>query len=781
MAVAKMQNALTNPYPRITSVAVIGNYLPRQCGIATFTADLVQALSSETSDRACWAIAMNDRPEGYAYPEEVRFEINEKQLDEYRLAAEFLNIHQADVVCLQHEYGIFGGPGGSHILKLLSELRIPVVTTLHTVLTEPSEEYRKVMLRLAELSDRLVVMSHKAEDILKGVYGVDGARIAFIPHGIPDMPFVDASYYKDQFGVLGKKVLLTFGLLSQAKGIEYALEALPKVVERFPETVYIVLGATHPHVLEAEGETYRLRLQQLVRNLKLDQQVIFQNRFVMLEELCEYLAAADVYITPYIGEAQITSGTLAYAMGTGKPVVSTPYWYAEEMLADGRGYLVPFKDPEAVSKVLIRLLEDDTERHLVRKRAYDFSRQAIWKEVARSYLKVFNEVKDERSRHPRSYRPSPQLLQRTPFSQELPELKLDHLLAVTDDTGLLQHCKFSIPERAHGYCTDDNARALIVAAEARRLLLKQPQQYERLCDRYLAFLLHAFDADTGRFRNFMGYDRRWLEAVGSEDAHGRALWGLGMAVALLNDSRQLPLASTLFRQALPVAEGFTAARAIAFALVGIHAYLVTFFGDSEARRMRAVLAERLYEMFHAHTSDDWPWLEDTVTYDNAKLPHALILSGQWLHRDDMIVMGLRALEWLVEIQTDAGHFVPIGNQGWYQRGGPKARFDQQPLEAQALVDACIAAYQLTRECLWWERAINALSWFLGHNDLNLPLYDAKTGGCRDGLHSDEVNQNQGAESTLAWLLSLAALHRLSADELLASRCEKLAAAEDTGT
>jgi glycosyltransferase involved in cell wall biosynthesis len=364
-----MQNALANPYFKINSVAVIGNYLPRQCGIATFTTDLVQALSSETTDRTCWAVAMNDKPEGYAYPGEVKFEINEKQLDEYRLAAEFLNINQADVVCLQHEYGIFGGPAGSHILKLLAELRIPVVTTLHTVLTEPSENYRKVMLRLAELSDRLVVMSHKARDILQGIYGIEGAKIAYIPHGIPDMPFVDPSYYKDQFGVLGKKVLLTFGLLSENKGIEYALEALPKVVERFPEAVYIVLGATHPHVLQTEGESYRLQLQQLVRNLNLEQQVIFQNRFVTLEELCEYLAAADVYITPYIGEAQITSGTLAYAMGTGKPVVSTPYWYAQEMLEDGRGHVVPFKDPESLSEVLIRLLGDDTERHLLRKRA----------------------------------------------------------------------------------------------------------------------------------------------------------------------------------------------------------------------------------------------------------------------------------------------------------------------------------------------------------------------------------------------------------------------------
>lgn len=762
-----MPSIVTNPYAEISTVAVIGNYSPRQCGIATFTTDLVQALSEGLVDRACWAVAMNDRPEGYTYPDKVRFEINQKQLSEYRLAAEFININQADVVCLQHEYGIFGGPAGGHILKLLAELRMPVVATLHTVLTEPGNDCLTVMKRLAELSDRLVVMSHKAVDILKTVYKIDPGKISFIPHGIPDMPFVDPNYYKDQFGVMGKKVLLTFGLLSKNKGIEYALQALPKVVKRYPDIAYIVLGATHPHVLNAEGESYRLSLQQLVRKLKLEKHVIFRNRFVTLEELCEYLAAADVYITPYIGEAQITSGTLAYAMGTGKPVISTPYWYAEEMLAEGRGRLVPFKDSEVMGDALIDILGNDTKRHTMRSRAYDFCRQSTWKEVARSYLRVFDEVKSERSHQPRPYHASLRALEHTAFNQELPELKLDHLLAMTDDTGLLQHAKYTIPERDHGYCTDDNARALIVAAEANALLSEPSQKHERLCDLYLSFLLHAYDEESGRFRNFMGFDRRWLESVGSEDAHGRALWGLGIAVALLNHTRQLPLSSTLFKQALPAAEGITSPRAIAFSLIGIHAYLVTFSGDSEVRRMRTILAERLIDRFTLHASDDWPWLEDILSYDNARLPHALILSGQWMQREDMINMGLRALAWLIEIQSDNGHFVPIGNHGWFRRGGDKARFDQQPLEAHAAIDACVAAFQLTGKREWLSHAMNAFNWFLGHNDLNLPLYDASSGGCCDGLQSDCVNQNQGAESTLAWLLSLAALHRVSADEVLA--------------
>ena len=754
------------------SIAVIGSYPPRRCGIATFTADLVDALSSQIPDHNCWAVAMNDKSEGYTYPDKVHFEINQKSLSDYSSAAEFLNINQVDVVCLQHEYGIFGGPAGSHVLTLLSALRMPVVTTLHTVLAKPTNEYRTVMVRLAELSDRLIVMSHKAIDLLLSVYFIDPLKIMYIPHGIPDMPFVDPSYYKEKFGVLGKKMILTFGLLSQNKGIDTALQALPKVIEEFPDITYIVLGATHPHVLKHEGDVYRLRLQQMVQMLGLEKHVFFQNRFVTLQELTEYLSAADIYITPYDEEAQITSGTLAYAMGTGKAVISTPYWYAKEMLSEGRGLLVPFKDAAAMSDALIELLANDDKRHSIRKLAYDFCRDAVWEKVAIRYLDVFEDVKAERSHNPRPYRSLPSHFPETALSQDLPPLKLDHLLAMSDDTGVFQHAKYTIPDRNHGYCTDDNARALIVAAEAYKLLAEPPQRNEQLCDRYLAFLHHAFDIDSGRFRNFMGYDRCWLERLGSEDSHGRALWGLGAAVDLLKGSRQLPLLSTLFKQALPKAEMFLPLRAIAFSLVGIDAYLTTVSGDSEARRTQAALAQRLYQAFTDYATEDWPWPEPMVTYDNAKLPQALILSGQWLQNEAMSHTGLRSLKWLFDIQCESGHFVPIGNDGWYRRGKNKARFDQQPLEAHAMIDACIIAYQFSHKREWLRRAMITFNWFLGQNDLNLPLYDAKTGGCRDGLESNGVNENQGAESSLAWLMSLARLHRFAADELLLVKPEK---------
>jgi glycosyltransferase involved in cell wall biosynthesis len=752
-------------YEGIDSVAVIGNYLPRQCGIATFTTDLVEGLSAEAPDIYNWTAAINDKPEGYAYPEKVRFEINQNKLSDYSVASQYLNISQTDIVCVQHEYGLFGGPAGSHLLKLLGDLRMPVVTTLHTVLKDPAPEYRDVMCKLSDLSDKLVVMSRKASEFLKDIYAVSEDKIVFIHHGIPDTPFIDPSFYKDKFGVEGKKVLLTFGLLSSNKGIENVLQALPAVIKKHPDVVYIILGATHPHILKLHGDAYRIMLQQLVRKLDIGEHVIFQNRFVELKELCEFLGIADIYVTPYLEEAQITSGTLAYAMGTGKAVISTPYWYATEMLAEGRGRIVPFRNPDAIAEQIIGLLDNDVERHAMRKKAYTFSREAVWKEVSRKYLQVFSEVRQNRTRNPRprhSYVENIKAI--TNF--ELPEIKLDHLKALTDDTGILQHANYTIPDRTHGYCSDDNARALLVAAMGQKYLPTNGLGLDFLSGHYLGFLLYAYNEDNGRFRNFMNYSRQWMEETGSEDAHGRALWCLGKAVAFLDDPGHLAMSTTLFKKALRAVENFYSPRAIAFSLVGIHGYLYKFAGDSDVRRIREVLADRLFNQFKNNGTDDWPWLENALNYANGKLPHALLLSGQWMQRDDMIDMGLKSLKWLLAIQTEDNHFVPIGSTGWYEKGGPRARFDQQPVEANAMIEACVEAFNITRDQTWFENAVMCFNWYLGHNDLNMPLYDPKTGGCRDGLMADGINQNQGAESCLAWLLSLMTLQKLYADEVL---------------
>ena len=752
-------------YEGIDSVAVIGNYLPRQCGIATFTTDLVEGLSAEAPDIYSWAAVMNDKPEGYPYPEKVRFEINQNKLSDYSMASQFLNISHTDIVSVQHEYGLFGGPAGSHLLKLLGALRMPVVTTLHTVLKDPAPEYRAVMCKLSELSDKLVVMSHKASDFLKDIYAVPEDKIVFIHHGIPDTPFIDPSFYKDKFGVEGKKVLLTFGLLSPNKGIENVLQALPAVIKKHPDVAYIILGATHPHILKLHGDAYRIDLQQLVRKLDIGEHVIFQNRFVELKELCEFLGIADIYVTPYLEEAQITSGTLAYAMGTGKAIISTPYWYATEMLAEGRGRIIPFHNPDAMAEQIIDLLDNDVDRDAMRKKAYTFSREAVWKEVSRKYLQVFSEVRQNRTRNPRprhSYIENIKAI--TNF--ELPEIKLDHLKAFTDDTGILQHANYTIPDRTHGYCTDDNARALLVAAMGQKYLPINGLGLDSLSGHYLGFLLYAYNEKNGRFRNFMTYSRQWTEEIGSEDAHGRAIWSLGKAVAFLQNPGHLAMSTTLFNKALRAVENFSSPRAIAFCLVGVHAYLDKFSGDSDVRRVREALADKLFDQFKNHATDGWPWLEKALNYANGKLPHALLLSGQRMQRNDMINMGLNSLKWLITIQTEDGHFVPIGSNGWYEQGGTRARFDQQPIEANAMIEACVEAFNITRDKSWFDNAVMCFNWFLGHNDLNLPLYDPKTGGCRDGLMADGINQNEGAESSLAWLLSLMTLQKLYADEIL---------------
>jgi glycosyltransferase involved in cell wall biosynthesis len=744
-----MENGST--HSNINRIGFVGNYLPRQCGIATFTTDLCEAIAAEYKDTTCIALPVNDTEAGYPYPARVRFELAEKDIDSYRRAADFLNINSVDLVCLQHEYGIFGGRAGSHILALLRELRMPIVTTFHTILHDPDPDQQRVLEEVAALSDRLVVMSQRGREFLKKIYGVPPEKIDFIPHGIPDVPFMDPSFHKDLFGVEGKIVLLSFGLLSANKGIETVISALPTILARHPNVVYIILGATHPHVVRNEGESYRLSLQWLAQEKGVEGQVIFYNRFVSLEELIEFIGAADIYITPYLNEAQITSGTLAYTLGAGKAVISTPYWYAEEMLAEKRGALIPFHDPAALAEKLIDLLDHEPKRHAMRKRAYLFGRAMIWPIVARSYMESFKRARTER----RHFTPSGFTVK--PLDQrpgELPPLNLDHLRQMTDDTGMLQHASFTIPNYREGYSIDDNARALIVST-----LLEELGNGEafKLASRYLAFIGYAFNTETGRFRNFMDYQRNWLEKSGSDDSHGRTLWALGTVMGRSNRPALQSMAGWVFEQALPAILKTTSPRAWAFALIGIHEYLRRFEGDRRANQVRDQLAGQLLTLYKNCRSDGWCWYEAGLTYCNAALPQALLMCGQWIPDKAMTEAGLESLQWLTELQradTPGGHFVPIGSNGFYRRGGERVRFDQQPVEAQTMASACLEAFRSTGDEIWYKEARRAFDWFLGRNDLNLSVYDPTTGGCRDGLHPDRPNENQGAESTLAFLQTL---------------------------
>jgi glycosyltransferase involved in cell wall biosynthesis len=711
-------------------------------------------------------VAVTDTPEGYPYGPRVHFEIRESVQSDYRLAADYLNIQQTSVVCVQHEYGIYGGVSGSHILAFLRRLQRPVVTTLHTVLKEPTPEQRQILRQIVRLCDRVVVLSEIGRTILQENCGVEADKIAVIPHGIADTPFMDSSFFKDRFGAEGKKVLLTFGLLTPGKGIENVIAALPDIVSKHPEVVYVVLGATHPNVKRESGEEYRNGLIRTVHDLGMDEHVVFQNRFVEVDELLEYLGGADIYITPYLNEAQVVSGTLAYALGAGKAIISTPYWHAVEMLADGRGRIVPFNDSDAIAGQVNDLLSNDTERDAMRKRAYMYCRKMIWPQVAKDYLNLFAQVREAwggkaSGAGRQAGRPSHE----SERARELPEPDLRHLRIMTDDTGLLQHCRYTTPDRNHGYCTDDNGRALIVTAM--HWTQTRDERILPLMQKYLSFVAHALDARTGLFRTFMTYERTWIPDDPSEDAHARALWGLGTAVAFCPHESMIALATNVFRQALPVAERFTSPRAWALAILGIHAYLRRFSGDTEMRRWRTLLSERLLKAFTGHMTDDWPWCEDTVTYCNANLPHAMLISGKWMGRQDMVDVGAKSLDWLLKVQTaEDGMLSLIGNDGWHPRGGAKARFDQQPVDACGLVDACIEAFHVTGDGKWVDQAFKAFNWFLGDNDLRSPVYDFTTGGCRDGLQQDRVNENQGAESTLSWLQSVFLMQQLQMEQTL---------------
>lgn len=724
-------------------LCLIGSYVPRACGIATFTKDLWTAVSDAGAQAS--VVALTNTPDGYDYPPEVAFEIRQNRLADYRLAAEYINFSGADIVCLQHEFGIFGGREGRYILELLKHLRKPVVTTLHTVLPDPTPGYRETLIGVAAHSDHLVVLSSRAITILTDVYGIDPGKISMIHHGVPDVPFIDPEYYKDDFGVSGRMVLLTFGLLSRNKGIEQVLEALPAVVCTHPDVVYIILGETHPEVKRAEGEEYRLKLQRLVRDLGLEEHVIFHDRFVSLDELCRFIGASDIYITPYRAHDQIVSGTLAYAVGMGKAVVSTPYLYAQELLAEDRGRLVPFGDAAALAATLNDLIERRAQRHRMRKRAYALGRRMTWPVVGAAYVDLFRAVVVS-DRHAYLAPPASERAR----ALVVPEARLDHLIALTDDVGVIQHAAWGIPDRRFGYSTDDQARALIVT-------LLHFQQYRDetvlpLAGRYLSFLLHAQVPD-GRFHNFMDYGRTFIDDHGSEDTLGRAVWGLGIAVALGPTEGIRALAREMFERAIE-APPITYPRGMAYVICGLHAFLQRYDGAAQVRRKLIELADQLADLYEQNHTPDWRWFEDTLTYANAKLPEALLLAWHVTGDDRYRAIGLEALDFLVEATWRDGMFDFIGNQGWWRRGGERAVHGQQPIEAGYTAATCALAWEITGEQRYLDLEQAAIEWLLGRNRYGARLYDLSTGGCSDGLDANGPNLNQGAEAIICCLLGL---------------------------
>lgn len=738
---------------QIRRVALIGNSLPRRCGIATFTTDLQRAVSMSSAHPETAIVAMTDHGHAYDYPAAVCVQVHDDKLDDYAHAADVLNAGKFDVVSLQHEFGIFGGEAGANLMALLSRLTAPVVTTLHTVLSEPTPVQRSVMGKVVDLSSKVVVMAEKGRELLRTVYGVPADKIEVIPHGIPDFAFVEPDRAKVKFGFTGRTVILTFGLLSPNKGIEVMIDAMPSILKSRADAVYVVLGATHPNLVRDQGEAYRESLQTRVRELGIEDHVVFLNQFVDQATLLEFISMCDVYVSPYLNEAQMTSGTLAYSFGLGKAVVSTPYWHARELLADDRGILVPFGDATAIGNEIAGLLTDDARRQAMRVRAYASSRSMTWERTAERYMEVF-----ERARQEQRFK----LVARADRvkAAPLPEMRTGHFLSMCDDTGLFQHAVHSVPNRSHGYCVDDNARALLLACA-----LNGPGEErlpEALTAQLAGFVQHSWNPDTERFRNFMSFDRRWLEDNGSEDSHGRTLWALGECARSDASPSRRQWAVTLFAEALPAVESFHSPRAWAFTLLGLDAYCAAFADDLFAGRLRRLLADRLMSMTLSVATADWTWYEDGLAYDNARLPQALIATGLATGTTGYVETGLRTLRWLMRLQTSpAGFFRPVGSESFGDKRKPPHAFDQQPLEAAATISACLAAWAADGDRGWKAAAENAFAWFLGNNDLSAPLVDLETGSCRDGLHRDRPNENRGGESVVSYLLSLAEMRQLA--------------------
>ncbi|MGL3605955.1 glycosyltransferase family 4 protein [Rhizobium sp. G187] len=737
-------------------IAFIGNSLPRQCGIATFTSDLSQAMSEPVHHTTTSIIAINDDDQQYLYPDNVIFEIREGEVEDYVTAARILNEGRFDAVSLQHEFGIFGGPDGEFIITLLSQLRIPVVTTCHTILAEPTPSQHRVLQRVAAKSSRLVAMSEKGRGLLEEVYGVDPAKIDVIAHGIPDRAFHDPATAKEKRGYQGRSIILTFGLLSPNKGIEVVIDAMPAILEQSPEALYIVLGATHPNLLRQEGEAYRESLAARAEHLGVGSSVVFLNRFVDQATLLDFIALCDVYVTPYLDEAQMTSGTLAYSFGMGSAVVSTPYWHALDLLKEDRGLLVPFGDAAATGKAIASLLGDDEARLAIRRHAYEAGRSMIWPYVAALYLKSIDKARS-------AYRPrlvSDLVALRIKQPPQRTGLKLGHFQTMCDDTGIFQHAVYSVPDRSHGYCVDDNARALLLASHLSAV--GETGISDRMTASFAAFVEHAWNPDRGRFRNFMSYDRRWLEEQGSEDSHGRTLWALGACALSDSDAPRRRWAGALFARAMSATLDFSSPRAWAFTLLGLDAYCRVHPEDKRGRILRMQLAERLMDLERRVSNGSRHWFEEGLSYENARLSQALITTGLSTDTREYLETGLKTLRWLMTQQTgENGQFRPVGTEGFLEVGQKPKLFDQQPVEATATVSACLSAYAGTADKSWFEAAMRSFNWFTGSNDHGISLVDPETGSCRDGLHPDRANENRGAESVLCYLISCAEIGRAS--------------------
>lgn len=725
--------------------AYIATYPPRQCGIGTFTQNLFNSMTASKkndSNRNSFIVAIDDTEEGLTYPDEVKLIIRQELQEDYLAAAKYINMSGADCCILQHEFGIFGGQDGIYILPLLHELEIPLVVTLHTVVQKPSNNQKEVLQTICGMANRVVVMSYKAIEMLAEIYEIPRSKIGYIEHGVPDIHFAQEQV-KKEFKLEGRKVLLTFGFVGRNKGIETAIKALPKVVEKHPNILYIILGKTHPNVLKHAGEEYRLSLIQLIEDLKLGKNVVLLNEFATQKQLFKYLYASDIYITPYLNEAQITSGTLSYAVGTGSAVVSTPYWHATELLSEGRGVLFDFGNIEQLSDTIIELLDNPEKRLEIRKKAREHGCKITWPKIGKLYNKVVDAVIDEKVKIEKK--------EVVPFDISLlPEFSMKQIKRLTHEAGIIQHATFGIPNLKEGYCLCDNSRALLLALMAYRI--KKDKASLKLIPTYLSFILYMQN-DDGNFRNFLSFSREYLDEVGSEDSFGRTIWAVGYLLNYPPNNSYCQIGQLIFDRAKPHFDNLQSIRSIANTIIGITYYLRSNMTDDAMIEKLRELTYKLIDHYNINNHDNWHWYEALLAYDNAILPLAMLHATSILREDKIKKVAFESMDFLVKHTMKNDYLSIIGNEEWFMKDGEPSVYAQQPVDAMGMVLMFGQAYNLTGDKSYLTKLFKSFRWFLGENDLRVSLYNHDTQGCCDGIESYGVNQNQGAESTIAYLVS----------------------------
>ena len=728
-------------------IALIGTYPPRKCGIGTFTNNLLKAIAANTDhqDLASVArvIAITESGQNYDFPDEVMLTIRQNRQRDYITAARQINFSDADVCILEHEFGIFGGDDGVYILSLIHRLELPLIVTLHTVLNDPTYTQRSIIEEIGLRAARIVVMSKRAIDFLTKIYNIPREKIDYIEHGVPDFNKVSTVDIKKKYNFVGRKILLTFGLISRNKGIETVINALPDVVRKHPELLYIISGKTHPEVVKHSGEEYRNFLQRLVKQYGIEKNVFFNNAFLTEEKLFEYLTASDIYITPYLNEAQITSGTLSYAIGVGSAVVSTPYWHAQELLDDGRGRLFNFKDSSQLSQIIQELLDEEEKINNLKVRAYDYGKKIRWPIIGKQYLSLADYLFDSWDRDLK--------LKKLPIHIPLlPIYNLAHIKRLTDDTGIVQHAKYGIPNLKEGYCLDDNARALLMALMAYRQ--NKDKEALELIPIYLSYI-HYLQRENGNFGNFMSFSRQFLDEYGSEDSFGRTIWALGFLISNAPNDSFKQIGREIYSKSIQYFEKLESLRGIANVIIGIAYFLKDSQEDEPQLKLLLNLTSKLVSAYHANKDDNWHWFEDTMSYDNGILPLALYHAAEITNDDELLKIANESFEFLEKVTYSHGYFAAVGNQGWYQKGGKLPEYDQQSIDVMAMVLLYHQAFKVTKNKAYIDKLFSSYLWFLGENSLRLPLYDHETCGCCDGLESTGVNRNQGAESTLAYWIS----------------------------